>query len=255
MPHMKESLRDVYFRHQVVSQGDNENFRITFAEPIINLSGLEVEWVNVTNSLPTIIAGYNDTLQVDYNNSGPVTITLSEGQYTTASLRTEFNLQLNTISVSFGVTVSIVEMLNVSAGSTFDLDFTDSLAGYYLGFDAESYTSIVNDIVAVRPVNVVPYQAISIESKEVNKYVERLGVDPAGYSTDTLITTPVDFPFLSTIRYQPYTKHLIWLDLSTTLESIDFTLVTYYADGSKVPVGVFPISTWSMCLGYLRKDY
>lgn len=244
--------RTTFTRHLVTSKGDNEKFSYPLGEELYNLKGVEVEWLNVTNSLPTIIEGYNDTFEIALPAIS--TITIPQGNYTSASLAAELQTQLQGADISFVAGLdSDGTLIIVRNVGEFTLMFDNSpLPAYYLGFQPGDATSTLSVLRSPMAPNVVPYLATTISSDLIDKYTGNLGISPNGYSEGYIVATPVDYAYLSTIRYQPFKSFFIYFDGLSHLESLDFHLKTYYADGSEVPLGTFAIQPWSMSLSFIR---
>lgn len=240
-----------YIRQLVVSSGDNESFSVNFQSDINDVTGVRVSWANITNSLPTIVSGYNDSFiaRIGIVDS---TIVIPEGNYTTADLAVELEVQLQVVDGSYTVTVSEVGRLIVSRVGAFVLNFDDAKVACVMGFPAESVFVAGTTVTAPMPANVAPWLAAAITCNEVDRHTSEMGIDPLGFTESYLVTMPIDFPFLVTVRQEPRSLFFNRLDSRSHFRRIDFQLRHFYCDGAALPLGTFAIAPWSMELDIAR---
>lgn len=128
---------------------------------------------NVNSSFKT------DSLWVDFNSTGYVKITLTNGIYTVDDdLRLELETQLKTIDGGFSVAISITTKKFVITHTTndFDIIFEDPAVGsvlfsniyLVLGFDNEEYSSTAKVLTSVNNVNLRPYLFYGLTVNEIS---------------------------------------------------------------------------------------
>lgn len=231
-------------KNRTVTSTSSSDFSITLTE---NVGGLyQLVHLSLLNSLYNVVAGENDKLYVEHSVDGAQTLTLSPGNYTTATLATEVKTQLDTISaVVYTVTYSSTTgKYTVSPDSgTFAYRFatnTTASSRFLLGKDAVDdglAASQVSDNMA----NISLHDSVAVKiSQDSNAHVTL----PNGTEASFLI--PVDVSFGSVLHYKNNQVFQQYVRFGSNTSSL--TIQLYANDGDLLDInGV----DWSMSLKYV----
>jgi len=249
-------MRNTLLTHTVISETPHYKFHYDLHPALINIEEVQVEYVSITNSMPTIVAGWNDTFS--YLLGGvPHLLVIDEGNYTLTQFATVLEDGLNV--QSGGGAPWVVEITGIggmliwkptAAGVGFLVDTTiHKRIGYVMGIEPDTHLSVpVNVGWTTGPVNVAPWLSVTIESDTIDRHVALIGVDPNGFSSATLISIPLDVGYMDTKTYVPATEHIILLDYRSTLTELTWVLKYWYADRSHIEHFDFPIQPWTLAL-------
>jgi len=127
--------------------GNRNNFKIKFTNPIESIHGVKISKVMVPNTWYVIMSGIND--KIYFTETTNWTATLTEGYYTTTTLATEIQTQMNSayttdnnFSCSFSTTTYKYTISH--SATNFSLTFgtnTTASSAKTLGFEASDTSS------------------------------------------------------------------------------------------------------------------
>lgn len=199
-------MESKFFNISSYSVENKSNFSFDLPSNYHNIAYLKIKSVEIPHTIYSFSTSKDNLTATLTFNTVDYTITISEGNYTPATIITEIQDKLNTINTTTGedftiylnsINNKITFSNNSASASNFTLDFTratNSLyphMGYYLGFTEESYTGSntytginqinlidtnyvylkLNDLENIRdPIVKYPFAKIMLKNNELNTY-------------------------------------------------------------------------------------
>lgn len=199
-------MESKFFNISSYSVENKSNFSFDLPSNYHNIAYLKIKSIEIPHTIYSFSTSKDNLTAKLTFNTVDYTITISEGNYTPATIITEIQDKLNTINTTTGedFTISLNSINNKitfsnnsASASNFTLDFTRATnssyphMGYYLGFTEESYTGSntytginqinlidtnyvylkLNDLENIRdPIVKYPFAKIMLKNNELNTY-------------------------------------------------------------------------------------
>jgi hypothetical protein len=161
-------INNILINSKNKTRGDNNNFYISFDEPIMNVHEIKLLHVNIPVTWYNINQ-YNNV--INFNEGGPdLQASLPQGNYTVADLQTQIKTSMEAVgALTYTVTYSNVTMkLTITGSGVYSLNFNNNSSEIWqmLGYDNINYPSLLSQV-APNVIDLTPIKQILIMIPEL----------------------------------------------------------------------------------------